>query len=109
MRARRQALSVSRAMHDRKAIVYELDLARRDRRHDGPPVGAPALLWGAAEAESERAPQAAGSTARSSRSVSSRIADAEFEEGRAAGRELSLEDAMALALDDAAERRAAAT
>ena len=87
-------------MHDRKAVVYELGLLAEiaaesgDRRHAG-------ILWGAAEAENERVP--AGRWIHGSIEPARVLAhaDSEFEQGRASGRELSLEDAIALALDAA--------
>ena len=86
-------------MQDRKAVVYELGLLAEiaaesgDRRHAG-------ILWGAAEAENERAP--AGRWIHGAVEPERVLAHADeaFEQGRAIGRELSLEDAMTLALDD---------
>ncbi len=88
-----QALAHSRAMQDRKAVVYELGLLAEiaaesgDRRHAG-------ILWGAAEAENERAP--AGRWIHGAVEPERVLAHADeaFEQGRIIGRELSLEDAM---------------
>jgi predicted ATPase len=97
-RSAREALSLSRAMNDRKAAVYELGLLAEisaragDSRHAG-------TLWGAAEAESERT--WAGRWLHGSVEPERVLAhaDDEFERGRAAGRTLSLEDAITLALE----------
>ena len=93
-----EALSLSRAMHDRKAVVYELGLLAEiaaeagDRRRAG-------ILWGAAEAENERAPAGRWIHGAIEPERVLARADSEFEEGMAFGRELSLEDATKLALD----------
>ena len=93
-----QALSLSLAMHDRKAVVYELGLLAEiaaeagDRRRAG-------ILWGAAEAENERAPAGRWIHGAIEPERVLAHADSEFEEGRAVGRELALEDATTLALD----------
>jgi predicted ATPase/class 3 adenylate cyclase len=93
-----QALALSRAMHDRKAVVYELGLLAEiaaeagDRRRAG-------ILWGAAEAENERAPAGRWIHGAIEPERVLAHADSEFGEGRAGGRELSLEDAGAFALE----------
>jgi predicted ATPase/class 3 adenylate cyclase len=93
-----KALRLSRAMNDRKALVYELALLAEigaragDSRHAG-------TLWGAAEVESERtwAGRWLHGTVEPERVLA--YADEEFERGRSVGRELALEDAIALALE----------
>lgn len=98
----RQALLLSRAMRDRKAVVYELgllaeiDLKAGDSRRAG-------TLWGAAEAETERAPAGRWIHGAVEAERVLTLADAEFEDGRKSGRELTLEDAMALTLEDAGD------
>ena len=95
----RDALSISQAMRDRKAVVYELGLLAEiaaeagDRRRAG-------ILWGAAEAENERAPAGRWIHGAIEPGRVLAHADSEFEEGRAVGRELSLEAAMALGLEN---------
>jgi len=88
-------------MHDRKGVVYELGLlaeidAKTRQRHRA------GVLWGAAEAERERAPAGRWLHGAVEPERVLALADSEFEEGRALGRELSLDEAMALALEDAA-------
>jgi predicted ATPase len=92
-----RALELSQAMFDRKAVVYELgllaevDAAAGDTERAG-------KLWGAAEAESERTWMGSWlhGTVEPERVL--RYADERFERGRAAGRVLSIEEAVALAL-----------
>ena len=95
-----KALSLSRSMHDLKGVVYELSLlaeidAKTGRRHRA------GILWGAAEAERERVPAGRWLHGVVEPERVLAHADAEFELGRESGRELALEDAIALALDDA--------
>jgi tetratricopeptide (TPR) repeat protein len=94
-----QALSISHAMHDRRGIVYELRLlaeiavAAGEERRAG-------TLVGAAEAEHERIP--VGRWIHEWRPPASldEHAGSEFEAGFEEGRELLLDDAVALALED---------
>jgi predicted ATPase/class 3 adenylate cyclase len=98
-RSAREALALSRLMHDRKALVYELGLLAEieakagDTRHAG-------TLWGAAEAESERTwtGRWLHGTVEPERVLA--LADDEFQLGRAEGRELELDTAVAVALGD---------
>jgi predicted ATPase/class 3 adenylate cyclase len=93
-----RALETSHAMSDRKAVVYELGLVAEVNAAAGATEAA-GVLWGAAEAESERtwAGQWLHGTVEPERVLAH--ADEDFELGRAVGRELSLEDAIALALE----------
>jgi hypothetical protein len=93
------ALSLSRSMHDRKGVVYELGLlaeidAKTGQRHRA------GVIWGAAEAERERAPAGRWlhGTVEPERVLAH--ADPQFERGRQTGRELTLDGAVALALED---------
>jgi predicted ATPase/class 3 adenylate cyclase len=98
-RSAREALALSSAINDRKALVYELALLAEisaragESRHAG-------MLWGAAEAESERTwtGRWLHGTVEPERVLAH--ADEEFERGRAAGRELSLDDTVARVLDE---------
>ena len=98
-RSARGALELSLDMNDRKALVYEvgllaeIDAAAGDRNRAG-------TLWGAAEAESERtwAGRWLHGTVEPDRMLP--YVDGEFEEGRAVGRALAFDDAIALALDE---------
>jgi predicted ATPase len=97
-RAAREALALSRTMNDRKALVYELGLLAEivARAGDARSAG---MLWGAAEAESERTwtGRWLHGTVEPERVLAH--ADEEFELGRTVGRELSLDAAIALALE----------
>jgi predicted ATPase len=92
-----RALQLSHAMFDGKGVVYELGLLAEVNAAAGDTEVA-GVLWGAAEAESERTwtGQWLHGTVKPERVLA--YADEEFERGRAAGRELSLEAAIALAL-----------
>jgi predicted ATPase/class 3 adenylate cyclase len=93
-----RSLSISHAMQDRVAVLYELAVLAEiaavdgDRRRAG-------VLWGAAEAEMERAPVGRWLHGTIEPEQVLAHADAEFERGRAIGRETSFEDAIALALE----------
>jgi predicted ATPase/class 3 adenylate cyclase len=95
-----QALGMSRSMHDRFGVVYELRLlaeiaaAAGDLRRAG-------VLLGATEAEHQRA--AVGPWIHGSTKPSHLVAvdDLQFARGREEGRSLELDDAVALALGDA--------
>ncbi|MGH3079311.1 MAG: ATP-binding protein, partial [Gaiellaceae bacterium] len=93
-----KALRLSRAMNDRKALVYELGLLAEIVARAGDSRNA-GMLWGAAEAESERTwtGRWLHGTVEPERVLAH--ADEEFELGRTVGRELSLDDAIALALE----------
>ena len=98
-RSAQEAARLSRTMNDRKALVYELALLAEiggvagDSRQAG-------TLWGAAEAENERmwTGRWLHGTVEPERVLA--YADEDFELGRAVGRELSVEAAIALALED---------
>jgi hypothetical protein len=92
-----RALELSQAMYDRKAVVYELGLLAEVDGAAGDTERA-GKLWGAAEAESERTWTGSWlhGTVEPQRVL--RYADERFEIGRAAGRELSVDEAVALAL-----------
>ena len=97
----RHALALSRRMRDRNGIVYELALLAEIAAKTGQDHRA-GLLWGAAEAERERVP--AGRWLHGAVEPERILvhADRQFEEGRQTGRELSLDGAVALALEEAA-------
>ena len=88
-------------MHDRNAIVYELALLAEIAARAGD-ASAPGRCGERSRPRASARRSAAGSTARSQPERVLAHADAEFEHGRAEGRELSLDDAVALALGDAA-------
>jgi len=91
-----RALALSSSMHDRSAIVYELGLLAEIHAKTGESERA-GTLWGAIEAEEARAP--IGSWIHGLVRFWPSLTDAEFEGGLEDGRALSLEDAVALALD----------
>jgi predicted ATPase len=93
-----RALSISHAMQDRVAVLYELAVLAEIAAVDGDRHRA-GLLWGAVEAETERAPVGFWLHGRIEPERVLAHADAEFEGGRAIGHETSLEDAIALALE----------
>jgi predicted ATPase/class 3 adenylate cyclase len=94
-----EALALSRAINDRKGLVYEIGLLAEVNAKAGDQRLA-GTLWGAAEAESERTwtGRWLHGTVEPERVLAH--ADDEFELGRTAGRELALEDAVARALGD---------
>ena len=95
-----QALAMSRSMHDRFGVVYELrllaeiDAAAGDLRRAG-------VLLGATEAEHQRA--AVGPWIHGSMKPSHlvEVDDPQFARGREEGRRLELDDAVGIALGDA--------
>ncbi|MGH3079056.1 MAG: ATP-binding protein [Gaiellaceae bacterium] len=95
-----QALAMSRSMHDRFGVVYELrllaeiDAAAGDLRRAG-------VLLGATEAEHQRA--AVGPWIHGSLKPSHlvEVDDPQFARGREEGRRLELDDAVGIALGDA--------
>ena len=94
---RKQALAMSHVMHDRRAVVYQLRLLAEITAGTGEERRA-GTLAGAAEAENERIP--VGRYIHEWREASS-LGDhtgADFQAGRAEGRALSLEEAVAVAL-----------
>jgi tetratricopeptide (TPR) repeat protein len=97
-RSARDALSLSRAMKDRRALVYELALLAEINAKTGAARHA-GTLWGAAEAEHERMWVGAWLFGTVEPDRMAAHADDEFEQGRSVGRELSLEDAVALAVE----------
>ena len=94
----RRALELSVGMNDRKAFVYELSLLAEISARCGDSRGA-GTLWGAAAAENDRmwVGRWLFGTLEPERILA--YADEEFELGRTVGRELSLEDAIAIALE----------
>ena len=94
----REALAISAAIRDRRAVVAELVLLAKIVAASGSPKLA-GTLFGAAEAESERAPGSPWFHAPYSPERDLAHADPEFEDGRAEGRELSLDAAAALGSD----------
>ncbi len=90
----RQALLLSQTMHDRNAIVYELGLLAEISVRAGD-VQRAGTLWGAVEAEEARAPVGWWLHGPVLFKPGDTLADAAFAEGR----ELSLEDAVAFALE----------
>jgi tetratricopeptide (TPR) repeat protein len=93
----RQALRHSAAMSDRRAVVYELSLLALISAEAGDSELA-GRLWGAAEAEIERAPVGRWPHGAVEPDRILAYVNPELEQGRAAGRELSFEDAISLAL-----------
>jgi predicted ATPase/class 3 adenylate cyclase len=95
-----QALTMSRTMNDRFGVVYEVRLlaelaaAEGDMRRGG-------VLLGATEAEHERAPVGPWIHGSAKPSHLLEVDDPEFVGGRAEGRQLSLDEAVALALEGA--------
>jgi tetratricopeptide (TPR) repeat protein len=99
-RSAQQALSFSQPMRDRRAVVYELGLLAQISASAGDTHQA-GLLRGAAEAENERMPVGRWIHGHLERARESALPHGhpDFERGRASGREISLEDATALALE----------
>ena len=91
-----RALALSSSMHDRSAIVYELGLLAEIHAQTGESERA-GMLWGVIEAEEATAP--IGSWIHGPVRFQPNLTDAEFEDGLEDGRALSLDDAVALALD----------
>jgi predicted ATPase/class 3 adenylate cyclase len=93
-----QALAISHAMHDRRGTVYELRLLAEieARAGEGRTAG---TFVGAAEAENERIPVGRWIHEWTEPSSLRDHAGRDFELGREEGRELSLEEAVALALE----------
>ncbi len=92
-----QALGLSHAMHDRRGTVYELRLLAEIAASAGDDRLAGTLV-GAAEAENERLPVGRWIHEWRPLPTEHERASVEFEAGRAEGRELSLDDAVAFAL-----------
>lgn len=108
--AARESLRLARETHDRIATVFALARLAQGAADIGAREEA-GRLWGAIEAEEERAPIAAWQSAfelvYAFREHNDRIAvaalvneDADFDRGRSGGHALSLEEAMAEALSD---------
>ena len=93
----RQALTISHAMHDRRGTVYQLRLLAEIAAGAGEERRA-GTLAGAAEAENARIPVGRYIHEWRPLPAEHERAGVEFEAGRAEGRELSLDDAVALAL-----------
>jgi predicted ATPase/class 3 adenylate cyclase len=90
----REALSISTAMRDRRGVVYELRLLV-DNAAAGGDTRLAATLAGAIEAEAARAPVGVWVHSWAREPVEGSLDDEALEEGR----RLSLDDAVALALD----------
>jgi hypothetical protein len=92
------SLELSLEMNDRKAFVYELSLLAEIDARDGHSRRG-GTLWGAAAAENERmwVGRWLFGTIEPERILA--YAEEEFELGLTVGRELSVEDAIALALE----------
>jgi predicted ATPase/class 3 adenylate cyclase len=94
----RQALSVSYSISDRPGILYELSLLAEIDASTGSTRRA-GLLLGAVEAETARTPPGRWLFARTEPERVLAHADPEFELGRAEGRMLPLDEAVARALE----------
>jgi predicted ATPase len=97
----RDALSISSSIRDRRGVVSELFLLAEILVVSGCRNRA-GVLFGAAEAENESTPAGPWFHGPHSPERVLAHADSEFEDGRAEGHELSLEAAVALALDHVA-------
>jgi hypothetical protein len=93
-----RALGLSHSMHDRRGTVYELRLLAEIAASAGDDRLAGTFV-GAADAENERLPVGRWIHEWQPLPTEQERASIEFEAGRAEGRELSLDDAVALALD----------
>jgi predicted ATPase/class 3 adenylate cyclase len=92
------ALRLSSAMGDRRGVFYELALLAEISARSGDQRRA-GVLWGAAEAENERASVDRWLHGRVDRERLLSHADSDFGLGQKVGRALPLEDAVALALE----------
>ena len=92
-----QALTMTHAMHDRRAVVNQLRLLAEIAAGAGDERRAGTLLGGA-EAENARIPVGRYIHEWKETSNLDDHAGSEFQDGRRAGRELSLDDAVSLAL-----------
>ena len=99
------ALSLSDSIGDRPGVLYELSLLAEIEASTGGTRRA-GLLLGAVESETARTPPGRWLFARSEPERVLAHADAEFELGRAEGRMLPLDEAVARALEGDAERTA---
>ena len=95
----REALAHSRAMNDRAGIVYELELLAEISARRGDRLRA-GTLRGARDAELERAPAGPWVHGRFAIERASLPPHEDFERGCEMGRELSLQDAVAVALGE---------
>jgi predicted ATPase/class 3 adenylate cyclase len=94
-----QALTLSSSMHDRNGIAYELGLLAEVSTRSGDTHRAGAL-FGAVEAEEARAPLGSWLHGQVRFQPDLTDAGADFAAGLQAGRELSLDEAVAFALGD---------
>jgi tetratricopeptide (TPR) repeat protein len=101
-----EALAMTRVMHDRRGIVYELRLLSEIVGRSGDLRRAGVLL-GAVDAENERAPvgpwlfgSLAGGHGLRPHPSELDLADSELVSGREEGKQLELDAAVALAVDD---------
>jgi tetratricopeptide (TPR) repeat protein len=94
----RGALAISSSMHDRPGTIYELRLLGEISGRSGDHRRA-GTLWGAVDAEADRAPVSWWLHGRHEPERLPEQPDAEFELGWEEGGALSLDDAVAFALD----------
>jgi predicted ATPase/class 3 adenylate cyclase len=94
----RSALAISSSMHDRPGTIYELRLLGEISGRSGDHRRA-GTIWGAVDAEADRAPVSWWLHGRQEPERLPEQPDAEFELGWEEGRALSLDDAVAFALD----------
>jgi predicted ATPase len=93
----RHGIADSRAMGDRQQLIYGLGLAAWVAAMKGQ-TGPAGRLWGALEAESERAPVGRWELDRDRYATHVMDATPEFDRGRSDGRSLALDDAVEIAL-----------
>jgi len=96
----REGLRLCRAVGDRQTTVYTLALLARLAQKAGRAEHA-GVLWAAIEAEEARGPIGHWEQDRDEIAASVVVHSPEFESGRSTGRSLSLDEAIAYALDQA--------
>ncbi len=95
----RQAVRLARQIHDRQLTLYGLALLARLAAARGDVEWA-GRLWGAVEAEEARGPVGHWESERDEIASTVIVASTEFESGHAAGRALSLDEAVEYALGE---------
>jgi predicted ATPase len=95
----RESLRLCRACDDRQLTLYALALLARLEAKAGR-VDRAGRLWGAIETEESRGPVGAWDSRRDEFESTVVVASPEFEQGRASGRSLSLEEAVEYALGE---------